>query len=76
MNGGELKRLPNRLYFGKRVDPNTRANIYRTMYKQIAQDFPSTPRPTEITLEELHFYYDLLVPDLIQHQKGSNKHGK
>ena len=76
MNGGELKRLPNRLYFGKDVDPNTRANIYTTMYAQVAKDFANTPRPKEITVDELRFYYDLLVPELIQYQKDKMRNGR
>ncbi len=68
-----MQRLPNRLHFGKRIDPNTRVNIYTTMYAQVARDFANAPRPTEITISELRFYYDLLVPELIQFQKERNK---
>ncbi|WFS86273.1 hypothetical protein vBVhaSMAG7_056 [Vibrio phage vB_VhaS_MAG7] len=57
------------MHFGKYVDPNTRANIYTTMYAQVARDFANTPRPTEITVQELRFYYDLLVPELMSFQK-------
>lgn len=46
------------------------------MYAQVARDFANAPRPTEITISELRFYYDLLVPELIQFQKERNKNGK
>ncbi|AKU42595.1 hypothetical protein MYOV065v1_p0055 [Vibrio phage PS15B.2] len=39
------------------------------MYAQVARDFANTPRPTEITVQELRFYYDLLVPELMSFQK-------
>lgn len=71
-----MQRLPIRLHFGKYVDPNTRANIYKTMYAQVARDFANAPRPKDITIEELRFYYDLLVPELIQYQKDKMKNGK
>ena len=76
VNSGGLNRLPKTLYFGDYVDQNTRSNIYRIMYAQVARDFANTPRPTEITIKELHFYYDLLVPELIQFQKERAKNGK
>lgn len=60
------------MQFGADVDPNTRQNIITNMYAQVARDFPNCPRPIEITIPEILFYYDLLVPELIEHQRKKN----
>jgi len=46
------------------------------MYAQVAKDFANAPRPKEITVDELRFYYDLLVPELIQYQKDKMRNGQ
>ena len=45
------------------------------MYAQVARDFANSPSPTQITVEELRFYYDLLVPELMKFQKERAKNG-
>ncbi len=73
MNSGELKKLPAALIHGEMVERNTRNIILKTRYAQIARDFANCPRPGEIKDWELHFYYDLLIPELIDIQKTAIK---
>ncbi len=56
-----------------KIDPNTRPNIFTIMYANIAKEFSNVPRPTEITVKELFFYYDIMKMDIIKNQKETVK---
>jgi len=69
VNGGELKKLPVKLIHGEYVEQNTKIIILKTMYAQIARDFANCPRPSEIEDWEIHFYYGMLISELIEMQR-------
>jgi hypothetical protein len=44
-----------------------------TQLLQICMDYPSLPPVRDITIEEIQFFYEPLIPGLIERQKTARK---